>query len=99
MYWWSCLARCDLGFVEQMKGNRERSAKHYIIAAKQGDHPALNVVKMYFTNGDVCKEDYESTLHEHQAALDATKSTQREEAYAYFAWIAERRAAAPFFNR
>ena len=31
--------------------------------------------------GDVSKEDYESTLREHQAAVDATKSAQREEAY------------------
>lgn len=83
------MARCDLGGVEQMKGNRERSAKHNIIAAKQGDPPALNVVKMYFTNGDVSKEDYDSTLREHQAALDATKSAQRERAYAYFARVAE----------
>jgi TPR repeat protein len=90
------LARCDLGYVEEIKGNRERSAKHYIIAAKQGDPPALNVVKTYFTSGAVSKEDYDSTLREHQAALDAAKSTQREEAYAYFARVAERRA---FFNR
>jgi TPR repeat protein len=90
------LARCDLGFVEKLKGNSERSAKHYIIAAKQGDPPALNVVKAYFTSGVVSEEDYESTLREHQAALDAAKSAQREEAYAYFARVVERRA---FFNR
>ena len=54
------------------------------------------MVKAYFTSGVVSEEDYESTLREHQAALDAAKSAQREEAYAYFARVAERRA---FFNR
>jgi hypothetical protein len=31
----------------------------------------------------VSKEDYEAALRGHQAAVDATKSQQREEAYAF----------------
>ena len=86
------LARCDLGGVEKMKGNTERMMKHYMIAAKQGDPPALDVVKVGYSMGHVSKEDLASTLREHQAAVDATKSAQREEADAFFARAAERGA-------
>ena len=86
------LARCDLGFVEQMRGNAEKMVKHYIIAAKLGDPPALDVVKECYTKGFCSKEDYASTLRQHQAAVDAMKSAQREEADAFFARAAEREA-------
>jgi hypothetical protein len=41
-------------------------------------------VKAYFRKGLVSKEDYEAALRGHQAAVDATKSEQREEAYAEY---------------
>ena len=78
-------ARCDLGGLEQRKGNEERMIKHFIIAAKLGDPPAMNVVKAMSTLGTVSEEDYASTLRQHQAAVDATKSAQREEADAFYA--------------
>jgi hypothetical protein len=54
--------------------------KHYIIAAKLGHDGALKGVKNGFRGGVVSKEDYEAALRGHQAAVDATKSKQREEA-------------------
>jgi tetratricopeptide (TPR) repeat protein len=74
----------NLGCIEEDRGNYERAAKHYIIAANLGHDKALDEVKKRFMGGDVSKEDYASSLRGHQAAVAATKSTQREEAYAFF---------------
>jgi hypothetical protein len=37
-------------------------------------------VKKLFVHGFMSKEDYEAALHGHKAAVDATKSTQRDAA-------------------
>ena len=39
--------------------------------------------KEAYRGGYARKEDYDAALRGHQAAVDATKSTQREEAYAF----------------
>ena len=78
------VARNNLGNYESMSGNMERATKHFIIAAKLGyDHPmisSLGAVKQGFQMGIVSKEEYAATLRGHQAAVDATKSEQREKA-------------------
>ena len=58
--------------------------KHWIIAANLGHDNALEMVKRGFTHGLVSKEDYEGALRGYQAAIEATKSTQREEAYKFY---------------
>jgi TPR repeat protein len=74
-------ARYNLGAYEWNSRRRdERAIKHFIIAAKLGHDAALEVVKKNFQRGFVSKEDFEAALREHQAAVDATKSAQREEA-------------------
>ena len=73
-------ARYNLANHEGRNGRIERAMKHYIISAKLGDGGALEAVKMCFQGGIVSKEDYEAALREHQAAVDATKSEQREAA-------------------
>ena len=73
-------ARCNLGFEEYNAGKIERAMRHFIIAAKLGYDNALEDVKKGFTKGFVSKEDYASALRGHQAAVDATKSAQRDEA-------------------
>jgi tetratricopeptide (TPR) repeat protein len=78
------VARFNLGCHEHSNGRTNRAAKHYIIAAKLGYDDALEVVKRGFQVGLVSKEDFEAALRGHQAAVDATKSEQREEAYAWF---------------
>jgi TPR repeat protein len=77
-------ARYNLGCHEWNAGRIDRSTKHFIIAAKLGYDDALEQVKENFRGGYVSKEDFEEALRGHQAALDATQSEQREEAYAFF---------------
>jgi tetratricopeptide (TPR) repeat protein len=77
-------ARYNLGAYEATKGRIDRAAKHYIIAAKLGHDDALERVKEGFAGGFVRKDDFEAALRGHQAAVDATKSEQREEADAFF---------------
>jgi TPR repeat protein len=77
-------ARFNLGCHEVRNGRIIRAIKHYIIAANLGDDGALEQVKENFRRGYVSKEDFEAALRGHQAAIDATKSEQREEAYNTF---------------
>jgi TPR repeat protein len=76
-------ARFNLGMHEAADGRYGRATKHFIIAAKLGYDKALGAVKKGFAYGDVSKEDYETALRGHQAAVDATKSTQRDAAEEY----------------
>jgi tetratricopeptide (TPR) repeat protein len=71
-------ARYNLGANEWNNRRFDRAVKHNIIAAKLGDDEALEMVKKGFATGYVSKEDFEAALRGHQAAVDATKSTQRE---------------------
>ena len=77
-------ARYNLGSHEIRNGRFDRALKHYIIAAKLGYDEALERVKEGFAGGFVKKEDFEAALRGHQAAVDATKSAQREEVCAFF---------------
>jgi TPR repeat protein len=77
-------ARYNLGNHEGKGGRYERAAKHYIIAAKLGLDEALERVKEGFAEDLVSKGDFEAALRGHQAAVDATKSDQREEGYAFY---------------
>ena len=77
-------ARYNLGNHEGRLGKHERAMKHHIIAAKLGYDRALEAVKKGFQRGWVSKDDYAAALRGHQAAVDATKSQQREEAYKKF---------------
>jgi TPR repeat protein len=76
-------ARYNLGNHEGRNGRHERAYKHFIIAAKLGLDMALEMVKQGFAHGFVSNEDYAAALCGHQAAVDATKSEQREEAEKY----------------
>jgi TPR repeat protein len=86
-------ARFNLGWQKVMeiegcngaewKSGFDRAVKHFIIAANLGLDNALDLLKKYFAVGAIYKEVYEAALRGHQAAVDATKSTQREEAYAF----------------
>jgi TPR repeat protein len=78
-------ARYNLGCEDMCNGRIDRAMKHFVIAANLGDDSALEQVKQCFQGGWVSKDDYEAALRRHQAAVDATESTQREEAYAFFA--------------
>ncbi len=73
-------ARYNLGVDEANNGRYERAVKHFIIAAKLGDDDASDKLKIGFAHGLVSKEEYAAALRGHQAAVDATKSQQREKA-------------------
>ncbi len=77
-------ARNNLGYFAEINGQTNRAMKHYIIAAKLGGDGALEAVKKAYQYGDVSKEDFEAALRGHQAAVDATKSEQRDAAYKYY---------------
>mmetsp|Transcript_12537 Transcript_12537/g.24983 ORF Transcript_12537/g.24983 Transcript_12537/m.24983 type:complete len:113 (+) Transcript_12537:424-762(+) len=76
------LARNNLGCVEEENGRMERAAKHWIIAVNLGHSHSLDAVKSCYRQGFVSKEDLAKALRAHQAALDAMKSPQRDEANA-----------------
>jgi TPR repeat protein len=74
-------ARFNLGAYEwNIRVDEKRAMKHFIIAAKQGHDDALEQVKGGFVDGIVSKEDYAAALRGHQAAVNATKSKQRDAA-------------------
>ena len=75
-------ARATLAQAASYRLPLGRSIKHAIIAAKQGHDFSLNVLKDSFKLGLVTKEDLTAALRGHQAAIDATKSPQREAAKA-----------------
>jgi hypothetical protein len=77
-------ARYNLAANEEEHGNVERAVKHFIIAANLGDDQSMKCLWDHYSLGNITKEDLDATLRTHQAAIDATKSEQREEADALF---------------
>jgi tetratricopeptide (TPR) repeat protein len=75
-------ARHNLGAIEHENGNHERAVKHWIIAANLGNDGSLDALKSCYKDGLISKEDFAAALRGHQAAVDATKSPQREAAEA-----------------
>ncbi|KAK1733146.1 hypothetical protein QTG54_016123 [Skeletonema marinoi] len=73
-------ARWNLGAVEKKNCRMGRAIKHMIIAAKLGHDDSLDALRNGFRGGLVSKEDFASALRAHQAAVEATKSSQREAA-------------------
>ena len=73
-------ARHNLGCLEERRGRMDRAVKHWIIAAKLGHDNSLECVKGLYKDGYVSKEDFATALRGHHAAIEATKSPQREEA-------------------
>ena len=73
-------ARCRLAGHELKNGNTERSVKHATIAATQGHDNAMKFLMGAFKMGIVRKEELDAALRAHHAAVNATKSPQREAA-------------------
>ena len=74
-------ARYVLGCVEWVNNNNtERAVKHWIIAATQGEDESIKELMKAFKQGSVSKEELASALRAHKAAVDETKSQQREAA-------------------
>ena len=73
-------ARGILAAHETENGRIDRAAKHFIISANLGFDMSLKAIKEFFVQGVVSKEEYAAALRGYQAAVDATKSAEREEA-------------------
>ena len=71
-------ARHNLAAVEERNGNMERAVKHFIIAANLGDEKSMKALWDHYSAGNITKEDLEVTLRTHKAAIDETKSPERE---------------------
>ena len=71
-------ARHNLGCIEASVGRFERAKKHFIIAANLGYHDSLKLLRRLYTEGHASKEDYANALRAYQAAVEATKSRERE---------------------
>ena len=85
-------ARGILGLLEKKRGRFERAARHFIIAANLGCDISLELLKDLFEEEVVSKEEYTAALRGYQAAVDATKSDERDEAEAFFKIHASQRS-------
>ena len=72
-------ARHNLANYEERNGRIERSVKHLIIAANLGDDNSMNSLWLHFKHGNITKKDLEAAIRAHKAAVDATKSPERDE--------------------
>ena len=79
-------ARYNLG-MHAMRRNRipSRAMKHWIIAATLGHDQSIQALKRCYKHDAISKEDFAAALRAHHAAVNATKSPQREAAAKYFA--------------
>ena len=73
-------ARFNLGHFEESNGEIERAVKHWIIAANLGCDDSIQELKECYKDGSVSKDDFAAALRAHHAAVNATKSPQREAA-------------------
>ena len=71
-------ARHNLGAHEYKNGNAEKAVKHFIIAANLGLDESIKALMNEFRTGHVSKEVLAAAFRAHKAAVDATKSPQRE---------------------
>ena len=73
-------ARHFLACMELINERFGRAVKHWIIAANLGFDESVQALKTRYADGKVSKEDFAAALRAHHAAVDATKSPQREAA-------------------
>jgi tetratricopeptide (TPR) repeat protein len=85
-------ARHNLATIEEERnGNVGRAVKHLIIAANLGYEESMKMLWKHYSAGNITKEDLEATLRSHKAAIDATKSAQRDEGEAFHQQLAASR--------
>jgi len=77
-------ARGLLAIHEKTKGRFKIAAKHLIINANLGCDESLKLIKDLFVQGIVSKDDYAAALRAYQAAVNETKSAEREKAEAVY---------------
>ncbi len=71
--------------AHEMENSRfYRAAKHFIINANLGCDISVKMIKDLFVQGVVSKEEYAAALRGYQAAVNETKSAEREKGEAFF---------------
>jgi len=78
-------ARYNLGRHEWKNGSIKRAVKHWIIAATQGSDHSIKALMDAYKGGFVSKENLAAALRGQKAAVDETKSPQRDAAEKAFA--------------
>jgi hypothetical protein len=73
-------ARGVLATHEMENGRFERAAKHLMINANLGCDNSLKLIKELVMEGVVSKDEYAAALRGYQAAVNETKSVEREKA-------------------
>jgi TPR repeat protein len=73
-------ARYNLACYEGENKGFDRAVRHLVIAANLGCDDSIQQLKQCYVDGQVSKEEFAASLRAHQAAIDATKSPQREAA-------------------
>jgi TPR repeat protein len=73
-------SRYDLGVYYVKKGKYDKAKKHFIMLANIGYDGSLKWRKELYVDGKASKEDYAGALRAYQAAVNAAKSREREEA-------------------
>jgi len=71
-------ARYNLACHEGRNKRYDKAVKHLIIAAKLGHDESIQALKKFYVGGKFSKEAFAAALRAHQAAVEATKSPQRE---------------------
>ena len=77
-------ARFNLACCEEEKNRYDRAVKHLIIAANLGQDNSIQALQKHYKDGLVSKEDFAAALRAHHAAVNETKSPQREAAAKYY---------------
>ena len=73
-------ARHNLGARELSRGRVDRAKRHFIIAATLGYDKSMETLKDGYTRGFVGKDELAAALRAHHAAVEETKSQERETA-------------------
>ena len=73
-------ARQHLACCEENNGRIDRAVKHFIIAANLGHDRSIQDLKECYKGGKISKNDFAAALRAHHAAVNETKSPQREAA-------------------
>ena len=76
-------ARHNLAVIDEKNGKIGRAVKHLIIAANLGFDVSMKQLWKHYSHGHITKEDLDTTLRAHQAAINAMKSEQRDAAEKY----------------
>ena len=77
-------ARYEIGCVEWENSKYERAMKHFYIAARLGHDRSIQTLADCYKAGGINKNFFAAALRAHHAAVEATKSPQREAAAKYY---------------